>query len=53
MLAYVGLMEPNRRGAPEILDREVKGMGTSMLGFYWDNGKNGNYRDYRDYIGIR
>ena len=24
-----------------------------MLGLYWDNGKeNGNYRDYRDYIGI-
>ena len=24
-----------------------------LLGFYWDNGKgNGNYRGYRDYIGL-
>ena len=24
-----------------------------ILGIYWDNGKeNGNYRDYRDYIGV-
>ena len=23
-----------------------------MLGIYWDNGKaNGNYRDYRGYVG--
>ena len=20
-----------------------------ILGLYWDNGKNGNYRDYRDW----
>ena len=25
-----------------------------ILGLYWDNGKeNGNYRDYRDYIGLQ
>ena len=29
----------------------------TILGLYWDNGKNGNYynglyRDYRDYIGV-
>ena len=25
----------------------------SILGLYWDNGKeNGNYRDYRVYIGV-
>ena len=27
--------------------------GLYFLGLYWDNGKeNGNYRDYRDHIGL-
>ena len=39
-------------GLGEILDEGGEPLGNHILGSYWENGKlNGNYRDYRTYIG--
>ena len=44
---------PESRFEEQVQHRERRIVATTNTPLYWDNGKeNGNYRDYRDYIGF-